>query len=183
MSFSQIGAANLVGILVYLATSLAAIATALRVPKSVLHGRATWLAVAALFFGLALFRLGNGEDVIRQALRGYLLVENEYSSRRTFQAVAVLVCLGLAGLLGLWAIFRFAHWPRWRIVIAASLGALALFYCLRIISLHSVDRLLYASLGPLHLNHLLELLPIIAIWYTGWTTHWRASSPKGRGRR
>lgn len=174
MSFLQIGAANLVGVMVYLATCFAAIVTALRVPKTVHHGRATWLTVAAVFFGLALFRLGNGEEAIRQALRGYLHAENEYQSRRTFQALAAAACMVLAGLAGLWAIVRFAHWPRWRIVIAASLGALGLIYCLRIISLHSIDRLLYASLGPLSVNHLLELFPIAVIWYINQVTHWRS---------
>jgi len=183
MSFLQIGAANLVGIAVYLATCLAAIATALRVPKSLHHGRVTWLVVAYLFLGLALFRLGNGEEEIRQALRSYLLVENEYNSRRTFQAFALLICMALAGIGAFWAVVRFAHWPVWRIVIAASIGALGLFYCLRIISLHSVDRLLYASLGPLHFNHVLEALPIALIWYTGWTAHWRRSPLAGRKRR
>lgn len=183
MSFLQIGPANLVGIMVYLATCLAAIATALRVPKSVHHGRAAWLTVAALFLCLVLFRLGNGEEAIRQALRTYLYAENEYQSRRTFQAIAAFACVILAGLAAFWSIIRFAHWPRWRIVIAASLGVLGLFYCLRIISLHSVDRLLYASLGPLHVNHLLELLPIAVIWHAGWTAHWHRSPQPGRRRR
>lgn len=175
MSFLQIGGANLVGIAIYLATCLAAIATALRLPKSVRHGRVVWLIVAALFLGLALFRLGNGEEAIRQALRGYLLAEHEYEGRRTFQTLAVFACMGFAGLAAFWAIIRFAHWPVWRIVVAASLGSLGVLYCLRIISWHNVDRLLYASLGPLHFNHVLELLPIVVIWHAGWVAHWRPS--------
>ncbi len=106
--------------------------------------------------------------MIRQALRGMLVNRMEYDERRVFQNGAALACLAAVGIGAYLYLPRMVLWPKWLAVTAASLGLIALLYSLRIISLHGVDRILYASVGPVRLNHLLELLPIAAIWFAAW---------------
>lgn len=168
MAVFEIGAANLLGIAVYLASATVAIFTALRAAKAVSGGRMFWVAVSLIFVGLAVFRLLGAEEVIRQALRGLLIERMEYNGRRELQAAAVLTCLVASGIGLFMALPRAVHWPLWLAIASGSLVFMALLYSLRIISLHGVDRVLYASIGPLHVNHLLELLPIAAIWYAAW---------------
>lgn len=164
----DLGVANLLGIAVYLASALVAVMTAVQTRREVPGKPALWLAVAVVFVGLGLFRLSGAEEVIRQALRAMLIDRMEYDERRVFQTRAVLACLVAVGIGVFLYVPRMVLWPRWLAMMAASLGALVVLYVLRIISLHGVDRILYASIGPVHFNHVLELLPIAAIWLAAW---------------
>lgn len=182
MAAFDIGLANLLGIAVYSASVLVATVTAVRVRQAVPGGLALWLAVALFFVGLAAFRLVGAEETIRQALRGMLVERMEYGERRTFQTAAVIACLVVFGIGAYFHLPRMARWPLWRAMTAASVVLLLLLYSLRIISLHGVDRLLYASIGPVHFNHLLELVPIAAIWFAAWQcTHIAAGERRSPG--
>jgi hypothetical protein len=178
MAVFEIGPANLVGIVVYLASAAVAILTAIRAAKFVPDRRIFWLAISGVFIGLAVFRLYGTEEVIRQALRRYLIEQMEYNERRVFQTGAVLACIAASGISLVLALPRMVRWPLWRAIVTGSMVAIALFYSLRIISLHGVDRLLYAGIGGFHINHLLELLPIAAIWYAAWLYRQHGSDPR-----
>ncbi|MFM6931747.1 MAG: hypothetical protein ACKOUT_05845 [Novosphingobium sp.] len=180
MAVFDIGLANLVGIVIYLASALVAIATAIQTAKFVPDRRVFWIGVSGVFVGLAVFRLFGAEEVIRQALRGYLIEHMEYQERRIFQTSAVLVCLAVCGLGLVLTLPRLVRWPLWRLLAAGGIGMLALLYSLRIISLHGVDRILYAGVRPLHFNHLLELTAIAAIWYSAWLYRRHGSDPRRR---
>jgi hypothetical protein len=120
---------------------------------------AVWLSAAALFGLLIAMRLLGGEDVLRAVLRGIATGEGFYDTRMAGQLAGLIV---LGGLLGLgWHKIR-GDWLKKRasksagFVRAALLGmfGFALLYGLRLISLHAVDRILYA--GPVRLNWVLE---------------------------
>lgn len=178
MAVFEIGPANLVGIVVYLASAVVAILTAIQAAKFVPSRRTFWIGVFAVFVGLAVFRLFGAEEAIRQALRSYLIEQMEYNERRVFQTAAVVACLAVSGLGLVLALPRMVHWPLWRAIAMGSLIVIALLYGLRIISLHGVDRILYAGIGPLHFNHVLEILPIAAIWCAAWLYRQHGSDPR-----
>lgn len=180
MAAFDLGLANLLGIAVYLASALVAAMTAVQTRRVAPAGPSLWLVVAAVFVGLALFRLAGAEDTIRQALRGLLVEQREYGERRVFQTGAVVICLLAVGIGAFLYVPRMVQWPLWLAMTAASLGVLGVLYALRLISLHGVDRLLYASVGPVHFNHVLELLPIAAIWFAAWDCR-RSALGQGRG--
>ncbi|WP_310534820.1 hypothetical protein [Novosphingobium sp.] len=181
MAAFDLGVANLLGIAVYLASALVAVVTAVQTRRDAPGKPSLWLVVAAVFVGLALFRLSGAEEAIRQALRTMLVERMEYEERRVFQTGAVLACLTVVGIGAYFYVPRMVLWPRWLAMTSASLGALAVLYALRIISLHGVDRILYASIGPLHFNHVLELMPIAAIWLAAWDYR-HGQMCRGRGR-
>ena len=111
-----------------------------------------WLAVAVIFIGLIAFRLTNGEDLTRQALRDLLMERHYYESRRALQR-PLAALLVLATSVAIFAAWRW--WPRGegrpatllRVGILAAAAYVPL-NLLRIVSLHDVDRLLYARPVP-----------------------------------
>lgn len=118
-----------------------------------------WLSACGLFIALIAVRLLGGEDIARDFLRGIATGEGFYSTRTAGQLAALIV---LGGLLALgWNKIR-GDWLKKRgsksaIFIRIALVGMfgfALLYGLRIISLHALDRLLYA--GPVRLNWVLE---------------------------
>lgn len=147
---------NLAGALVYLAVSVLAIRAALK-PRRRRGGAAFhWWAVALLFAGLAAWRIAGGEALAQEFFRGLALDAGSYAARRQWQVPLV----GLAALAGAAAtVWAFAvpradpavHWSR-----VAAIGLLA-YSAVRMASLHAVDTVLYASAGPFHLNHFIDL--------------------------
>lgn len=119
-----------------------------------------WLAIAAVLLALAVFRLGNGEDLLRQDVRAWAAASNLYADRRMWQApfaAAVFLGAALAGFL------MMRRWQKSRVdkgqwALRIALLAVAAFlplYAIRLISLHITDVLLYS--GPVRLNWILEL--------------------------
>lgn len=181
MALFEIGVANLLGIAVYLASAAVAIATAVAAQKAIPRRSTFWIAVCAVFLGLAAVRLAGAEEAIRQALRGYLIEQREYGGRHLVQAGAVLATLAACAIGIVLLLPRVLRWPLWQILVSGSLAFLTLLYVVRIISLHAVDRLLYAGVGPLRFHYVLELLPIAAIWYAAWL--FRQHGPDARAGR
>jgi hypothetical protein len=121
--------------------------------------RSIWLMVAALFLALALMRVFAFEEWLRGALRSMFYSEEAYENRGFVQKPLVMVlllsALGLAtGLL--YALSRRVSGQRDVAAVMAlgCTGAMLLLAALRLVSLHSVDALLY---GPLKLNWFLDL--------------------------
>lgn len=160
---------NLAGALFYLAVAAAAWRAALhcRSGANAKQGARLafhWQAVALLFAGLAVWRLGAGEAVVQTWVREATQASGSYALRQRWQApVAALAMLGG----GAWIIWLVAarhadpllQWSRF-----ASLGLLA-YSMFRLVSFHSVDAVIYRSFGPFHLNHGIDLgLAALAGW-------------------
>ena len=121
--------------------------------------RLLWAVGAVLFLALAVSRMTNLEEILRRALRSTILEQGLYAERWEVQAPAAALALAAGGLalLAVWL-----AWERGKLrnsgkaVIGAAGGmaAMVILLLLRIISLHSIDRLLYG--GGVHLNWVLE---------------------------
>ncbi len=163
---------NVIAVLLYcaaIASCLRAAASAGRsgLPK---RHRSTFLGTAALFAFFALSRLLSGEDRLREWLRAQLREQGAYADRGDIQTVLVLVLALVAiGTLAflvkrLWSVrTRPLSFLR-QATVVAGLSFTAL-YALRIISLHSVDAVLYA--GPLRPNWISDIGLTLAITAMG----------------
>lgn len=159
--------ADWIGALLYIATMIAAIAAAqadMKISRRPSAARFHWLAIAALFAGLAAWRLANGEGQVQALLRGELLESAQYANRDALQgpliAVLVLLAAAICGLLA----WRWQGQPLYRFISGAGALGLLGFNALRLVSYHSFDRLIYAQFGPLRLNYLIELGLIGAVF-------------------
>lgn len=115
---------------------------------------AAWLGLAAFFAGLVVMRLFALEELARGELRALLAAREMLEERRSIQGVLVAaVLLGVAGA-SFFAMMRAARVVRgrrnWAVIAGLAAGGfLAVLACLRTISLHALDKLLF---GPLKLN-------------------------------
>lgn len=122
------------------------------------HG-VSWLLLALLFTGLALMRVFAIEDLLREELRLLLRIEGTYDDRRALQGpVFAGLFITAAAIAGFWA-YRITRAMNGRRNFAAAFAnaggcCLVFLLLLRIVSLHSVDQLLY---GPLKLNWVIDL--------------------------
>ncbi len=140
------------------ASCLLALAPAVRLRQAKWHVLG-WSAIALLFFALGAARVFAVEELLREELRFLLRGQGAYDHRREFQGpifAALFVSAAFFG--GFWA-YRTSQTITGRRNIAATIGiacaySLIFLNLLRIVSLHSVDQLLY---GPLKLNWLIDL--------------------------
>ena len=163
--------ADWIGALLYLATMVAAIGAGLidgsrsRTPGST---RFHWFAIGALFAGLAAWRLADGEGQVQAALRGGLRQGGQYTSRFDLQGPLIAALVLVAAAICCWVIWRWKRQPLHRAISGAGALGLLAFSLVRLISYHSFDQLIYASLGPLRLNYFIELTMIGAVFYGIW---------------
>lgn len=122
-------------------------------------GRLHWVGVAAAFLGLAAARVTSFEDVFREDARAILRESGRYASRQDIQIpLAVLLSLAGAAL----AVLAWKSLPRTMLGASglvwisrwATLGFVPLM-CARLVSLHAIDRVLYA--GPIRLNWIIDI--------------------------
>lgn len=152
--------ADLIGTALYILTALASIwAGTVDRKRSRTPGAAAahWWAVAALFAGFAAWRLLNGEGRVQALLRGQLQADGTYDDRYTMQgplAAALVVVLAAIGAIAAWRWYSQPPHRAWS--MAGALGLLG-FSVVRMVSYHPIDRLIYAGVGPLRLNYLIEL--------------------------
>lgn len=154
---------NLLGVLAYLAVVLACLAAALHA-RSAPSRRARrhlvrhWLGLAALFAILAAWRGLGGEIAVQEWGRSLLHAEGVYAMRRSWQGpLGASALLGAGGWVG-WLAIRdrrridpLVGWSR-----LAGLGLLG-YTLLRLLSWHPVDAIIYTGLGPLLVNHLIDM--------------------------
>lgn len=109
----------------------------------------TWIGLAACFALLSVFRLLNVEEVARVEMRNFIRLLFAYEERRDWQA-AVLAVVAAISVLSIIPIARnTARFRRSRaatlllMAVVAAMGMLFLIL-IRLVSLHSIDVLLYA---------------------------------------
>lgn len=118
-----------------------------------------WAAISAIFFGLVLIRVFTVEELVRTDLREVLLKEGVYEDRRAVQGPLFVLVLAMALAVAAGLLYFVARGVRGRRDIAAIVaigctGGMVFLLALRLLSLHSVDELLY---GPLKLNWVADL--------------------------
>lgn len=153
--------ASIAGVVIYvivIALSAWAAQTALGRRQNFAERR-SWVLVAASFLGLALLRLVNAEELLRQSLRQTIIDQGVYANRWDVQRPLVAVSMALAAVLFVWIVRRLSvpigdrlDLPV-RVALLAVLGFVPLL-ALRVISLHGTDMILYH--GPLRLNWVLD---------------------------
>lgn len=121
-------------------------------PAARLH----WAAVAFCFMALAAWRLLEGEAAMQELARQAAHSSGDYDRRREWQGplVAMALLFG-APILG-WIAWQARGVPPVLWSRIATLGLLA-YSAVRAISFHPVDALVYAGIGPLHLNHVIDI--------------------------
>lgn len=142
------------------------------------------MLVAGLFFALAVMRFFAIEDILRNDFRALLYSEGAYEERRRLQGPLIAVLIASASVIAAVWFGRLIRAARGRRDLAAlaALGCglgMIMLVALRLVSLHSLDLLLY---GPLKINWLAD------IGLTGATlvsalVYLRVVSPQGRSRR
>jgi len=140
----------------YLATSGFALIAAFRAPARRRDlALFNWFAVVVIFVLLAVWRLDNGEALVQDQVRDWTRARGLYDDRHSFQVpVTLAAVLAITGLI----------WLAGRASGAANSGKglsvaliMAMFTAVRATSLHAVDALLYQSVGPIHVNYLIDL--------------------------
>lgn len=145
---------NLAGALVYLLVAAAAIACARRETGG---AAARWWSIAATFVLLAGWRLLHGEDQVQAWLRHAAEASGTYETRTAWQGpLASLAVLGGAALL-YWLSRRGVRDSAWIVLARLATASLAGFTAVRAMSFHPIDQLIYLSVGPLHLNHVIDI--------------------------
>ncbi|RJY09464.1 hypothetical protein [Aurantiacibacter aquimixticola] len=118
-----------------------------------------WCIIAIIFTLLILLRAYGFEEATRDTLRTYLKASDLYASRRVFQRpAAAFLVISIAGA-GILAVRYLAvrNSGRRDVLVSVSLTCSVLslaLLLLRILSLHSIDFLLY---GPLKLNWVFDI--------------------------
>lgn len=110
-----------------------------------------WAVLALVFVALIVLRLWEVEDTVRDSLREAAREAASYEGRRDYQrpiAAAILMGLGISGSAFL---YKASKGLRGRRQVALAFGIasgilMLVLICLRIISLHSVDLLLYGAM-------------------------------------
>jgi hypothetical protein len=118
-----------------------------------------WSALALLFGVLAAMRVFAIEELLREELRLLLRAEGTYDNRRALQGPVFAALFIAAAVIGGFWTFHISRTIRGRrniaaMVAIASGSTLVFLMMMRIVSLHSVDQLLY---GPLKLNWIIDL--------------------------
>lgn len=127
---------QIVGIMVFAIAATAAF----------VRGGRQWISVGLVNALLCVEVVMNWRYAIRDAVVAVLQQENAYRGRAPWQ-VAMLVVLAIVGaILFIWLQRRFHG--RLRVAVLATAAMIVLF-TIMLISLHGVDRLLYAPAGPI----------------------------------
>lgn len=123
--------------------------------------RGFWLALAGLILLIALYRFLNIEQIVPNELRSIAASKHVYDQRRLPQAMGIAAIL----IVGYGVGFALVRWrkevPR-KVALGLCLLLVSL-YLARLLSLHMIDRLLYARIGPVAINWLFEGAILAAI--------------------
>lgn len=128
------------------------------------HAQA-WVAIAFMFIVFGVMRVLGVEEMLQSDLRSTLQIDQRYEDRRALQGPLVGVIFTIAAAMGAGLFYYIAKRVRGRRNIAtlAALGCtggMIVLTVLRLISLHSVDALLY---GPLKINWIADVGLTLAV--------------------
>lgn len=125
-----------------------------------------WPLLALMFAGLTLEKAFAIDGQIQDTLRWIAQKNKLYDIRRVGQSLALILVIVLATL----TLRKVSRRPPLQSSINSIhvLALLLLIYdVIRAVSLHQVDAILFASIGPLHLNHVIEGgLTSLILWFT-----------------
>lgn len=158
---------NIAGVLVYLLVAGLAMRAASRSHKAQRPRAAAvhWRTVSLVFAALALWRLAGAEAQVQDFVRDLAHHTGSYAARRELQTPLVGLALIAGAVFALWTFFSSRGDPAVRWSRFATMSLLA-YSAVRMVSLHAVDAILYASVGPFHINHFIDLgLAAIAGYY------------------
>lgn len=149
---------NFVGVMAYACVAVLAVRADLR-QRSWIEGRHRWHwpTIAVAFALLACWRFVGEEHHLHDVARSTSLALGDYRSRRLIQVPVVLALLTGTVLTFRWLIKRLANSPQPVRLSGFSTAALLAYTTIRAVSLHAIDRVLYAGFGPFHLNHIIDL--------------------------
>jgi hypothetical protein len=164
---------NLIGGLLYVVVAALAIGAGRR------HsGR--WSTIAIIFTLLAVWRFLDGEHALHEWAVKDLRSAAYYQMRRNFQMPLIIAVVALS-MAFFWVEARKAHRTiQVQRAWLATLG-LCLLAAVRAISWHYTDVLIFASIGPVHLNHVLDI-GLTAIVGLNATQSRQGLTPRGHGR-
>lgn len=158
---SNVSLFSLLAVAFYVVVALAAMTAAGTASKAAQPrwNRNVWLALAALFVVLVVWRGFGLEELVKDALRTELRNDGTYADRRRLQGIIASVVLALVFAAGSWWLYRATRSLSGRRNIATFAGLLAgaamlFLVALRLISLHMIDRALY---GPFKLNWIVDI--------------------------
>ena len=120
----------------------------------------TWIFVAVLFTVLAVMRVFALEDALREHMRLALYTDRTYEERRSVQIPIVASIMVAVAAVASWWFFSVVTKVRGRRNIATTIAkfcaaVMIVLLTLRLISLHSVDAMLYG--GPVRLNWIIDI--------------------------
>jgi hypothetical protein len=118
-----------------------------------------WMIIALMFVVFGVMRVLGVEDMLQADLRSALYVEQRYETRRAFQGPLFGVIFILAAAIAARLFYYIVKGVKGRrnvatLVAAGCTGAMIILAALRLVSLHSVDALLY---GPLKINWIMDI--------------------------
>lgn len=150
-------------------------------------GRRQWLVLALLFAALSIQKALQIDALIHDAMRAVANRNEVYGERRGAQVAFVLVAVAAI----VWTLRRSLGQRR----LPVELRRIRLFGFMllgldivRVVSLHQIDQILFASVWRLHLNHLLEggltalILYNTVSFLRGWRARPKISRRKSSGR-
>lgn len=154
-------ALSLVAAALYLLVAGVAVLAALRARSLRQAGwhALVWMLVAGLFFALSAMRYLAAEEILRSDFRALLYAEGAYDDRRRLQGPVIAVLIGGGAVVAAVWFGRLIRVARGRRDLAAitALGCglgMIMLVALRLVSLHSLDLLLY---GPFKINWLADI--------------------------
>lgn len=159
--------ANFLGALIYAVTAMLAfwVAVITRRDDRARNPEQHWMLIAMAFVMLCAWRIANGEHYVHDMLREASQRAGNYEARRPLQVLVVVVLLGFGFAAFTWLAPRLARYSRPARLAGWATAALVAYSAVRAVSLHVIDRIVYATFGPIHLNYVIDTgLCSIAAW-------------------
>lgn len=158
---------SLVAVGLYIAVvggTLMAWSRAFQQRQAVWH-RQAWAAIGVMFLVFGLMRVLGIQELLQTDLRSTFHLEQRYEERRVLQGPLVGVILVVAAAMGAGLFYYIANGLKGRrniatLVAVGCTGGMIMLTALRLVSLHSVDALLY---GPLKINWIADVGLTLAV--------------------
>lgn len=145
----------------YVLVASSALLASLRASKqrqAVWYGRG-WVIIALMFLAFGMLRVFMVEDMIEANLRSTLYVEGRYSDRRALQGPLFAIIFLVASAMAAAFFYYIVKGVKGRrgmatLIATGCTGGMVMLVALRLVSLHSVDALLY---GQLKINWIADI--------------------------